>query len=301
MSSYGKVCITGYSGFLGSGLLAGGSCQTLNSDTILIGRKPSDSGQNWLYWDLLDPFRELGLRIAAEDRNLLLHYAAQLPQGHTPDYQLIEKNERLFLLNCAHCGITDIVYASSGAVYGFSTERLSERHPLKPEGPYAAYKLRMERFIAQLWPSSHLILRYFFPFGPGQKKPRLIPSLIEKINAYQEISLSGRDTGLIYNPIYIEDATEAASWLIDNKLRGIFNLAGQERISVKEAVFCISRHYHTVPKLSYTNEPEPVLIGSIDKLLRLNPHLIHTPLHDAMLHTLAAKDCPASPTRRSDP
>jgi nucleoside-diphosphate-sugar epimerase len=153
----------------------------------------------------------------------------------------------------------------------------------------------MERFIAQLWPSSHLILRYFFPFGPGQKKPRLIPSLIEKVIAHQEIALSGRDAGLVYNPVYIDDATEAASWLIDNGRKGIYNLAGQERISFKEAVFFISRYYHAVPKLSYTNEPEPVLIGSIDKLLRLNPHLVRTRLHDAMLHTLAAYDCPSVP------
>lgn len=90
--------------------------------------------------------------------------------------------------------------------------------------------------------------------------------------ANEEIIISGRNTGLVNNPINIEDATEASYWLIQQGKIGIYNLASKEQISYQSLVIPAANLLHKEPIYKYSNEEDKQhkqLIGSIDKLTPL--------------------------------
>ena len=77
-------------------------------------------------------------------------------------------------------GIKKIVFLSSGAVYG---DYPYDTHPgieCKPSSLYGFSKLNAENCLLSSWGGSLNIVRLYFTYGPHQKKPRLIPNLIDR-------------------------------------------------------------------------------------------------------------------------
>lgn len=70
-------------------------------------------------------------------------------------------------------------------------------------------------------------------FGINQKKDMLIPRLVENIKTNKEIILQGEE-GIYINPIYVNDAAKALNKIILNNLTGIYNLAGDETVSIRQ-------------------------------------------------------------------
>lgn len=291
MDNYDHILMTGYSGFLGRSILERLKVKKLARKIVLIGRTPPlFPAYEWVPLDFMDPQPPIlapGLSPYG-GRNLLLHFASLLPNASTQNYRLFERNETEFMNQCSEKQIADIVYASTGGVYGSSKEVLYETHALDAIEPYAIYKRNIERLILTLSPRSSLILRYFFPFGPGQIRPRLFPVLLDKILADEVITFAGDKTGLVYNPVYIDDATEAAVWLIEGGFKGIYNIAGSERLHLKDLVARASVYLGIHPRFVYTREEDKQLIGSIEKVRRLNRNLLQTPLHMSLSRTIAA-------------
>jgi|GEM_PF-6252312 len=290
MNTYRQVWMTGYSGFLGNDLWNKHLREAVDSRaSLLIGRSPSPDRR----WPRIPMDLSLSVpcRFPSADRSgriLLVHFAARLPDADEPDFARIEQNEKRFLGDCAAQGVTDIVYASTGAVYGYREHSVSEYDSLAPEGGYAAYKRSIESFIMRLWPERCLILRYFFPYGPGQRTPRLLPGLIEKITAGHPLSVSGTAAGLLFNPVYLDDATEAAWWLVRNEARGIFNVAGRRALTFKELACAVSKRLCVQPLLSFTNDEDRKLVASTGKLLSMNGHLLGSSLERSLDLTVSA-------------
>lgn len=259
---------------------------------ILLGRKPQAlASASWKYLDLTEP-QPAGLPY--NGRNLLIHYAAQLPGSISVDYKKLFDSEAEFLERCRIMQITDIVYASTGGVYGYSGSR-RESDPPHPEDPYSVYKLAIEENVTCLWPRNHLILRYFFPFGAGQGIPRLIPGLIHKLMGNETIRIAGESHGLTLNPVYIADAAEASAWLIRNNLHGIYNIAGRHRLTLLELVQQLSSGLNRTPKLEYSNEQDREMTGSADKVLSMHSGLLSTPWNEAIRRTVTTYFDPSVP------
>lgn len=219
-------------------------------------------------------------------RNLLIHYAAQRTGPDSVDYQALYDREADFLERYRIMQITDVVYASTGGVYGYDADR-KEHDQTRPDESYSRYKLAIEENIACLWPRSHLILRYFFPFGAEQRRPRLIPGLIYKLMAKQTIYIEGERYGLTINPVHIDDAAEASVWMILNNLHGVYNIAGRKSLTILDLTQQISRALKLTPNLEYSRAKDRVMTGSVDKLLAQNDKLLSTSWEEALQRTLA--------------
>lgn len=283
---YDRIFITGYSSFIGSHVFSLLRDSGMAGQVILLGRKPQvRASASWQYLDLTEP-QPAGLPYSG--RNLLIHYAAQLPGPSSVDYKKLFDSEADFLERCRIMQITDVVYASTGGVYGYSGSR-RESDPPHPEDPYSGYKLAIEENVACLWPRNHLILRYFFPFGGGQGIPRLVPGLIHKLMGNETIRIAGKSHGLTLNPVFIADAAEASAWLIRNNLHGIFNIAGRHSLTLLELVQQLSSGLNRTPKLEYSNEQDREMTGSADKLLSMHSGLLSTPWNEAIRRTLPYK------------
>jgi UDP-glucose 4-epimerase len=107
---------------------------------------------------------------------------------------------------------TRLVFASSAAVYGPSTERLAEDAPLAPDDVYGASKVAGEQLLElALRREARLkvvVLRLFNTIGPGDPHPHLVPRLLT------ELGRGGRrvrvgNLGSVRDYIYVEDVARA--------------------------------------------------------------------------------------------
>ena len=132
--------------------------------------------------------------------------------------------------------IKGFVFASSGGVYKTPNEPLKEVFQINaniPNGFYLDSKLSSEILLRNFssFFDTFIIARPFFIYGRNQKKQMLIPRLIDNIIYDKQIFINSKE-GIKINPIYVMDAANAFKNMIKLKGEYIFNIAGDEIISI---------------------------------------------------------------------
>jgi nucleoside-diphosphate-sugar epimerase len=164
------------------------------------------------------------------------------------------------------------VFASSGGVYGSADTSLNEALPVLAEGNLGFYlgsKLCSEIVTLNYAKLMNVaILRFFFVYGPRQRRTMLIPRLIDSVRAGAPVTLQGTD-GLRINPIYVADAADAVVRSLAIEGTSKINVAGPEILSLREICETIGQAVGRRPV--YKSEPgEPRhIIGDIAKMKEL--------------------------------
>lgn len=139
-------------------------------------------------------------------------------------------------------GASKFIYISTGGIYGYRENALTENNQPEPFDIYSLTKLLGERVCKYHERNLKIIiLRYFFPYGPLTNRERLINRLIHRIYN-RECILLNRGNQPIINPIYISDlidATVLASKYTKSKY-DVFNVAGGECVSIFQLASMIS-------------------------------------------------------------
>lgn len=108
------------------------------------------------------------------DVSTVLHFAGALvvseSMSNPRKYFINNLSGTVNLLECMKdCGISNIVFSSTCAVYGNSKYvPLDENHPVSPTNPYSESKLMVEKALkwySEIFGVKHLIFRYFNVFG----------------------------------------------------------------------------------------------------------------------------------------
>jgi UDP-glucose 4-epimerase len=224
--------LTGTSGFVGS-YLADALRETHEVLTLL--RRPPVLGHTYTQWDLQEPLPTN----LPEKVDLVVHAAAIDGRGTvTPGRDCFRINTAAtskLLEYAERAGAKQFVYLSTGSVYPLSNEPVSEITAIRPAGHYAASKAAAECLLGGYADRfDTLCLRLFHPYGPGQKLPKLIPGLIEKIRNQVAIPLQGPEGRPAINPLHIRDLVAWTLQLIQMKAKGIYNLAGAEPVTIRE-------------------------------------------------------------------
>ena len=181
--------ITGAAGFIGSNLVEAllaanqivvglDNCTTGRRINLELAVRAAGAGAAKRFEFVEGDIRSQDLcRKVCRNADVILHQAAQVsvPASVTDPTATHEINVTGFLnvlLAGREAGVKRVVYASSCAVYGDSTNLpLAEEEPPRPLSPYAASKLANEGYAAAL---AHITgleavgLRYFNVFGPRQ-------------------------------------------------------------------------------------------------------------------------------------
>ncbi|GKU25987.1 NAD-dependent epimerase/dehydratase family protein [Clostridium folliculivorans] len=223
-----ELLITGGSGFIGTHLV-----NSLNSiyNITNLGRNKNPKCSN-IYWDL-----RTGLdNITNLHPHTVIHCASIVNSKSTDNYEYIDINVKstIALLEfCVKNSVKKFIFISSGGVYGYSKESLSECNFCNPEGIYLLSKYFSEK-ICDLYKDKLdiVILRPFFPYGEGQKG-RLISNLFYDILNNNVISLNKNGHPRI-NPIYISDLIAIINLAIENDVSGVFNACGDDIVSIEE-------------------------------------------------------------------
>jgi UDP-glucose 4-epimerase len=114
-----------------------------------------------------------------------------------------------------------------------------------------------------------IVLRFFFVYGPGQRKSMLIPRLVQSVTEGRPIILQGQN-GIRMNPTYVSDAVTAIHRSLD--LQGLHkvNVGGPEVLSLREMGEIIGRLMGVEPAFESQSGPEPRhLIGDISKMTEM--------------------------------
>ena len=264
-----RILVTGATGFLGRHLLAA----TSRSDHLIAiarGDPPPELREHadWVDADLAQPLDRSRL---PEGVDAVIHLAQSprfrdFPEG-AADVFAVNAAATLALLDYARrAGASRFVLASSGAVYRPGPVPLTEEEPLAPSGLYAATKAAAEwtvRGYAELMDT--VILRFFFPYGPGQSG-MLVPSLVQRVIAGEPVEVRG-DPGLRLNPIYVDDAVRVFEPALRLAGGGTFNVAGAEVVSLTQLVELIGEVAGVAPAIGHSPEEQEDLVGDIRRMV----------------------------------
>ncbi len=273
-----KILLTGATGLIGNNLV-----KHLNSEYQVYAITHNDivPGADFsLNIDLSMPLDDSKL---PKGIDTIIHLAQSIHYKEFPKYSedifSVNTDSTFRLLNYARkTNVKNFILASSGGVYGNNNKVISEQTAITTDnelGFYIGSKLCAE-VMAETYKNymNVVILRFFFVYGKGQKEQMLIPRIIESIKNEKIITLQGEE-GLLINPIYISDATEAIINAIKLNSSEKINIAGPEKISLKKIALTAAKHIGKKPIFTSTKTKENrILIGDIKKMKTL----LHCPI-----------------------
>ena len=177
-----------------------------------------------------------------------------------------------FLQFARQSGARKFVLASSGGVYGPADTTLNENLPVLAQGDLGFYlgsKLCAE-IVALNYAKlmSVTVLRFFFVYGPGQRRTMLIPRLIDNIRDGRVVTLQGED-GIRLNPTYVTDAVAAIVKALEFTGTHKINVAGPDVLSLREVCNVIGREVGRKPSFAVVREPPEHIVGDIERMKEL--------------------------------
>ena len=248
-----RLLITGATGFIG------GSLVDLLSPYHELVCLVSDRGKArpcpnvvWVEQDLGGPLDEKRIPTPIDG---IIHLAQSRHYREFPErsWDIFDVNIRstLSLLEYGRkVGIQKFIYASSGGIYGYSYEKFVETDSTNPINFYLTSKYCAELLIGNYEPFfATVVFRFFFVYGVGQEG-MLIPRLLNSIRQGEPVVVFGKD-GVRMNPIHIRDAIKVFPSSLDGPVTGVFNVAGDEIVSIKELAEVIGSLIEQSPRFVY--------------------------------------------------
>ncbi len=239
-----NILISGATGFIGSCLIP----QLLSNGHKIFGiiriiHKDFDPRIQWIEQDLAKPFQHFRF---PEELDAIIHLAQSSYYRDFPtmaeDIFNVNIRSTFDLLEYGRLvDIKKIIFASSGGVYGYSRKRFIESDPINPINFYLSSKYSAELMMANYRNFFEtIVFRFFFVYGEGQKV-MLFPRLLEKIKRGETITIKG-ERGMCINPIYVGDAIRAFEPILSSSSPSdIYNIAGDEVVSIKDLVLMMGR------------------------------------------------------------
>jgi UDP-glucose 4-epimerase len=165
----------------------------------------------------------------------------------------------LALLDYARrAGARNFVYASTGGVYAPGDAPITETSPLvRPMDFYPASKRCAEIIAETFSPYMHVcVLRYFFIYGPRQKRVMLIPRLVDSVREGRAVSIQG-GSGLRITPVHASDAARATIAAARLDRSATVNVAGPETLTIREICETIGSKVGVEPVFKIDRDQKP--------------------------------------------
>ena len=196
-----KILITGGAGFIGSHLaeaLVQNGAQVTILDNLSSGKLANlDFIKNQFTFIEGDIRSAKTCQLATQNQEIVFHQAAFISatESVVKPYECYEINVHgtLNILNAAcYNKVTKLLFASSAAVYGNTSEICHEELVCNPESPYGASKLAGEKYC-QIYFRDYglqtLALRYFNVWGERQDPSGGYAAAIAKFKAQMQLNL----------------------------------------------------------------------------------------------------------------
>jgi UDP-glucose 4-epimerase len=266
-----KILITGANGLLGRRAVR--SFSKDHEVHAIVRRMPDQPVENVIYHAI-----DLGAEWRSEDLpndiDAIFHLAQSSKFREFPNEAMdifhvnIESTARL-LDYASKNKVRKFIYASSGGVYGTGMHTFNENVPIvanNPLGYYLGSKMCGEILAQSYAPIMQVvILRFFFMYGPEQKRSMLLPRLIDNVKNGVPITLQGHD-GIHINPIHVSDATNALMSVLAMEESSTLNIAGPDVCSIREIAEIAGRAIGKFPIFEVQDKEPQNLLADIEEI-----------------------------------
>lgn len=269
------VLVTGGSGYLGKELViklksAGYQVYTISKNAI-----ETDTD---LCFSLSDE-EKLIKTVSAIKPNVVFHLAANINRNRDSNLYsgLIEDNVigTLNLLNSLkdfHC---NLIYTSTGEVYGNNCSPFNEEMIPDPVSPYSSTKLMAEELIRTFCKTSNInytIFRLFNFYGSDMPEHFFISQMVNTLLRKENFKMTAGEQ--VRDFIHINDLTDALMKSVcrNELFNDIFNLCSGKNITIKEIANMVVNIIGTDAEIDAENLPYREneimeMLGNPDKLI----------------------------------
>lgn len=189
------------------------------------------------------------------------------PENIENGYEVNVQGTESVLNYCKENG-SSCVFASTSAVYGYSRSlRIAkETDAIAPVSHYGISKSLAETACKQFVQDSRipcLILRLFNVYGHGQRKPFLIPEIIDSITNKEQLII--RTPNAVRDFIHVSDVVDAFITCLQSNLTDleIFNIGSGRGTRISEIVDIIGSYSDKPLNIEQTGESDPNLESGI--------------------------------------
>ena len=270
-----KILITGAQGLIGSHLVL--ALQT-EHEIYALSRSVGTWTHPQLHWVQQDLTKPLDPARLPAHIDAVIHLAQS---EHFRDFPA--RAEEIFQVNTVStvhlldyarlAGAQRFVLASSGGIYGHGEQEFAEDANLASKadlGFYLGTKLCSEVLAENYTALMNMImLRFFFVYGPRQRRTMLIPRLVQAVMDGNPIVLQGPD-GFRLNPTHVSDAVVAIRHALGLDSSQKINIGGPEVLSLRQVGEIIGQVVNKEPMFDTQLAAQPRhLVGDISKMTRL--------------------------------
>ncbi|MBI4895954.1 MAG: ADP-glyceromanno-heptose 6-epimerase [Candidatus Aenigmarchaeota archaeon] len=198
---------------------------------------------------------------SVSDVDVIFHEAA-ITDTTIQTNRVIDVNFSAFktLLACAIKNNTDVIYASSAAVYGNGNVPMREDQKLSPNNIYGKSKMMMDVYAQDIMKKQKIKiigLRYFNVFGPGEQFKGSSANMVYQIYCQM---LQGNPRLFKFGEqkrdfVYIKDVMHANILALRSKASGIFNVGTGTATSFNAIVDIINTTLETHRTPEYFDNP----------------------------------------------
>ncbi len=245
-----KILFAGGTGFIGKRCV---ECfYQLGAEICVLSRKEHSDDMGIVYWKVdLEDVSTLEKYVHKDTFDFAIYLAARMPltNGVKEDYYGAKNSTLDPFVNFCKYFIADVdrmIYASSIDVVGQCDVKgyNEETLPNMPT-PYGLAKYCGELYVKAIcgqYNTSCVILRLAQVYGPNEPVIKIIPKLCEMIKDDTEFILytTGEEKRRY---VYIDDAVQAIVRSVISNKKGVFNIAGEEVVSMNELIKIIQEVY----------------------------------------------------------
>lgn len=291
-----RVFITGANGFVGANSLSKLEGADFEIHALAHSSKQTDTASvTWHQANFLetDELRRLMRKIQPD---YLLHLAWCCNKNN---YWMSEENfewTKASLILCKSFfenGGQRLLCTGSGAEYAQSDEALiEEAATTDSQSAYGSAKVALLNALQNLGPevtSKTVWARLFFPYGPGERRTRVIPSVIRALLSDKRVECS--DGKLIRDFIYIDDVTRMLVYLLDSERNGIYNIGTGEANSLRKILEVVGTklnklHLVEFGKLQTSEWDYPKIVANISKSKIPDGESVYVPVEQGIQLTI---------------
>ncbi|MDX1587308.1 MAG: SDR family oxidoreductase [Oleiphilaceae bacterium] len=266
-----RILITGAAGYIGSLL---GSRLAESFSVVGTDIRSRD--------DLPFPVRILDVRnpalkdwLVEEGITHVVHLASILDASddRARDFDIDVNGTRNVLECCVGAGVRHLTVTSSGAAYGYHADNpdwIDEDQPLRgnPEFAYADHKRQIEQLLAE-YRESHPELEQLI-FRPGTVLGAETRNLITQLFSRKRVlAIRGSDSPFVF--IWDQDLLNAMAKGIEKDLKGIYNMAGDGALTLREIARLLDKPLMNLPVSVITNA---LRLGRLLRIGRYGPEQV---------------------------
>ncbi|MBH0009929.1 SDR family oxidoreductase [Salinibacterium sp. SWN1162] len=271
-----RVLVTGGTGFLGTSVVAGLAASDAIDCVVSADIRAPNPGVRLpgvLYErvDVTDA-PDLPELLRRHEIDTVVHLASIVNPGKsttvTQEFAVDVEGSRAVLDACVAAGVTRVVVSSSGAAYGYHRENaewITESEPLRgnDDFPYSRHKRMVEEMLAELRESAPQLTQTVFRIGTI-----LGPAVDNQITALWDgkrvLKLTGSDSPFVF--IWVDDVVEAMVRAASGGPAGVFNMAGDGKMTVREIAAALGKRLIIIPPWLFS------VALTLGHALKLTPH-----------------------------